>query len=177
MLELDAKKHGVASAAILVALLILCYAIFVQPAVSSRKQFHQRYDELQFQFSKLGDSNNKATLLKKELDVLGAANADTSGFFEFKQASLAAADIQKHLKTLVESSQASLISTQVIKQLGTDIFPQVTIKVHFRGNTNALKTVLYQLNSERPVLFIDNLLIQSRQRSRGGRAQRGGQIY
>jgi general secretion pathway protein M len=170
--RLNAQKHAAASLSILIAVLVLFYSIIIYPAVSGRMQFQERYEELQFQFSKLGDSKNKSQQLKKELAYLGSQETDKTGFLENKPEALAAADLQKHIKTLIESSEGSLISTQVVQQKEDDIFPQVTVKVHLRGNIEALRNILFRLNTEHPVLLINNLLVQKRHGSGGRRPQR-----
>jgi hypothetical protein len=170
--KLDPQKHAVASLTILIAVLVMFYATIIHPAISTRLQFQNRVEELQFQFSKLSDSANKSRQLEKELQNLGAQEADKTGFLEHKSEALAAADLQKHIKILVESNEGELISTQVVSQKEIDVFPQVNVKVQLRGNIEALRNILYRLNTEHPVLLINNLLVQSRQVSNGRRAQR-----
>jgi len=171
--KLDERKHAVISLTILIAGLALFYTVIIQPGLSSRMMFQERYEEIQFQFSKLGDPENKSHQLKNELKKLGSQETDKTGFLENKPEALAAADLQKHIKSLIESNAGEMISTQVVQHKDIDTFPQVTIKVHLRGNIEALRNILYRLNTDLPVLLIDNFLVQARQGSGRGRAQRG----
>lgn len=172
MFKLDTKMQAVASWTILLAMLLAFYIIIIHPAISARFQFKQRYEELQFQFSKLGNAESKSHQLQMELDRLRAQETDKTGFLENKPDALAAADLQNHIKTLIESSEGNLVSTQVVSQKEVDVFPKVTVKVYLRGSIEALRNVLYQMDSNQPVLIIDNLLIQRRGGSNRRSAQR-----
>lgn len=173
MPTLDAQKHAAISLTILLTVLGLFYTVIIHPGFSIRMKLKERYEEIQFQFSKLGDPENETRQLKNELKKLGSRETDKTGFLENKPEALAAADLQKHIKTLIESNAGEMISTQVVQLKETDTFPHVTIKVHLRGNIEALRNILYRLNTEQPVLLIDNFLVQARQGSAGRRAQPG----
>jgi len=171
---LDTHKHAIASLSILITVLVLFYAIIIHPAISSRMQFRERYEELQFQLNKLDDSESRYQQLQKDLEQLGSQETDQTGFLENKPEALAAADLQKHIKVLIESSAGDLISTQVVQQKELDIFPHIIVKVHLRGTIEALRNILYRLNTDTRILLVNNLFIQKRNSSGERRGQHGG---
>ena len=173
MPTLEPQKHAMLSLAVLITMLVVFYSIVIHPAISARMKYQERHEDLLFQFSKLGDMENRSNQLEIELEKLATQSIDKTGFLDNKPEALAAADLQKHIKTLIELNEGNLISTQVIPQQEVDIFPQVTVKVHLRGNIKALQHILYRLNFDFPVLLVDNLLIQKRHASGGRRAQQG----
>jgi len=125
-------QHSTISVLMLLLCLLLLYVILILPAVSGRSDVRERLEVLQFQFAKYDHSAKQIQQLQKELDQLNNLQADQTGFLEEKPEALAAAELQKHIKSLIESNGGNLISTQVVKSDNDDLFPQVTIKVHIR---------------------------------------------
>lgn len=156
-------QHAVISMGILILFLVFLYAVLILPVVSARTEFQERFEEMQLQYSKFSDSENKMQGLERELVQLKGMQLNLSGFLEEKSQALAAADLQKHIKNLIETSNGSLISAQVIPQKEkSETFPPITIKVHMRGNIESLQGILYRLATEQPVLLIGNLYLQTR---------------
>lgn len=85
-----------------------------------------------------------------------------------------AANLQKKLKTIVESNGGNLVSTHAITGKDDGGHAKVTIKVHMQVDMNALQAVLYNLTTNKPLLFIDNILIQRRHVSRKRKNKNSG---
>ena len=166
-------QHSTISVLMLLVCLLVMYIILIMPAVSGRSDVRERLEELQFQFAKFDQSAKQIQQLQKELEQLNNLQADQTGFLEEKPDALAAAELQKHIKSLIESNGGNLISTQVVKNDNDDLFPQVTIKVHMRGEIGTLQKILYRLTVDSPVLLINNVMLQKRHQAAGRRARRG----
>lgn len=169
--RLNPRQHTAASLAILVLLLLAVYFVLIAPAVKSRSDFQGRFEELQFQYTRLNNSINRMEALRREISQLKKTQPDQGGFLENKPDALAAADLQNTIKNLVSNNDGNLISTQVIMNKDEEIFPDIKLKVHMRGTIEALQKILFELVNNQPVLFMDNILIQSRNTS-GRRVQR-----
>lgn len=168
-LQLKKWQHCTLSVALLAASLLLLYVILIMPALTGRRDFQERLEQLQFQYGKLSESSAQIEPVTTELKKLKNVKTDTSGFLEDKPEALAAADLQKHIKTLIETNGGTLVSTQVVRQKETEtkLFPQVAIKVHMRVDMASLQVILYQLASEPTVLLLNDFFIQKRnQRTR-----------
>ncbi|NKB39019.1 MAG: hypothetical protein GKR93_17950 [Gammaproteobacteria bacterium] len=176
MINLNSSQHAALSLVILLVMLMLIYLLIFHPALTRRHAILERYDSVLFQHYKLGDVNKTAERLSDELKRLRKQKINDSGFLTTKTESLAAADLQEHIKTLVKNSNSSLISTQVIQHKEIDTFPRVAIKVHMRGNMDALRNVMYQLNGDTPMLVIDNIQVQKRHGSSTNRTGRGTEL-
>lgn len=87
---------------------------------------------------------------------------------------LAAAALQERVKAIVEQSGGKLISTQDLPVVEEGPFQRVTVNVRMRVDTDALQTILYELESGLPLLLVDNMMILSRTRGRYTRAPRAG---
>lgn len=158
---------------LLLAALAGAYLVLVKPAIAGRQNFHTRLDKLRFQYTRLSASLSHIDAIRADLKKLKQQPTDKTGFITDKQRALAAADLQRHINTLISSSGGDLISTQVTPDKNDkETFPAITVKVHVRADIDALQKLLYQLAAGNPVLTTDNLLIQSRNTGLPGRRQR-----
>jgi hypothetical protein len=79
---------------------------------------------------------------------------------------LAAAQLQQQLKSTVEERGGSVVSSQALDGEAVGPFVKVKINVRMTLTMPQLQRVLYRLESQRPVLVVDELLVLSRQRRR-----------
>lgn len=75
---------------------------------------------------------------------------------------LAAAELQQRLKTMVEAAGGTLQSIQALPPDEESDAVKVTISAVMNGDTNSLQKVLYSLESQTPLLFVDNLEVSAR---------------
>ncbi len=160
-MKLTRWQHGLLSFLILVGLVALVYAACVRPALT---YYQDKQAELETQQERLqrykNVANQKDTLIpfyKKQINQ----SSDTVNFMPVMAPSLAAAKLQEQIKSLLEKNHGQLISTQPIPAQAEDVVTPITIKVHIKSNTDALLHVLHDLESKRPLTFIENLQIQS----------------
>lgn len=167
-LQLKNWQHALVSLAILVLALWVLYSGLVTPALTDRSVARERIAGLQLQRAKYRSAEQELAQAEQQLERLLNQNlTHEEDFLEEKQHTLAAAELQQYLKEVIESHEGNLISIQPLTDTSEHPFPQVTIKIQMRGNINALQKTLYQLESSRPRLFVDNFSVQPR--SPGGR--------
>ena len=158
----EERQNTVLAAGILIAALLLIYAGIIMPALAKRTEYRQQIEELQFQYDRFDKLVNQRDSIRKQLELLRQQQTDTSGFLENKPESLAAADLQNRIKTIIESKGGSLISTQVVQHDNDATFPDVRIRIQMRADTEALQEVIYALESGQPTLLLDNVYLQKR---------------
>lgn len=153
-------QHALISFLILLGLVVLVYAACIQPAIS---YYQEKQNELQTQQDHLqryiNITSQKETLIpyyKKQINQ----NIDSQNFLPAMAPSLAAAKLQEQMKSLLEKNQGQLISTQPIPAQPEEIFTPIMIKVHIKSNTETLLKVLHNLESSRPLAFVENIQIQ-----------------
>ena len=137
----------------------------IHPAFKIKKENVDRIDDLSFQLSKFSHAEAKIKQLKNEIDSINNSDINKDDFLKGNAPAIVAANLQKKLKTMVKSSGGNLVSTHAITGKDDGVYPKVTIKVHMQVDMKALQTVLYNLTINKPLLFIDNLLIQRRHTS------------
>lgn len=151
------------SAALALVAAGLLFFTLIWPALSTRSAFNERLESLQFQQQKFTAAAARAPALEEELETLAGVKTDQGGFLEEKPRDLAAADLQQLLGSLIEQSGGELISTQVMQEIDNEsVFPEITVKVYLRGATESLQKLVYRLEINRPLLLLDNLLVQKR---------------
>jgi hypothetical protein len=160
-------RQGLYSLGILFLVILVFYTVLIQPAISARSKNTERIEDLMFQSSKFSLSSQESDLLKEEIANLKKQNPNKNNFLENKAPAIVAADLQKKLKALVESSGGNLVSTHALTDGKEELFSKITVKVHMRTDIKALRNVFYQIAINEPLLFTENILIQkSRARSR-----------
>jgi type II secretion system (T2SS) protein M len=164
-------KHAALSFSILLLLITSIYFLVVQPALSINQENKQRFEYLSFQLEKYGDTEQKIKSLNTQIKQLKENNPNDLDFLKKKTSALVAADLQKMLKTLIETNGGNLVSTHAVTKPKDEVFSNVTIKVHMRCNITTLRTVLYKLSANKPLLFTDNILIQKKNISASRRKQ------
>lgn len=75
---------------------------------------------------------------------------------------LAAAELQQRLKAVVEAAGGTLQSTQALPPVEESGAVKVAISAIMNGDTGSLQKVLYNLESQTPLLFVDNLELSAR---------------
>lgn len=158
------RQDSVLAVGILIAALLLLYAIIIMPAFSKRNEYAQQIEELQFQYIRFNKLANQRDNIREQLDNLRQHQTDTSGFLEDKPVSLAAAELQNRIKNIIESRNGNLISAQVVQHDSNAPFPEIRIRFQIRAGIETLQQVFYALESGKPTLLLDNIYLQKRNR-------------
>jgi len=113
------------------------------------------------------------TLVRREAMLRRLAASDEVSRYTMSEASaaLAAAALQEKVKTLVVSSGGRLNSVRVLPTKTEAGFERVTVGVRAQLENEALQRVLYELETARPFLVVENFVVASRA-ARYGRSVR-----
>jgi general secretion pathway protein M len=77
--------------------------------------------------------------------------------------SLAAAELQQRVKAVVETVGGTLRSTQALPPTEEGNAVRVTVSAALTGDTESLQKILYELEAQTPLLFVDNLDVTARE--------------
>lgn len=89
---------------------------------------------------------------RKEINSLGYFSTQT-------KPSLAAAELQKRLKEMVQNADGDISSTQVLPNKDQDGLLRITVKVKLTGDMEMLRNLLFEIDVEKPLMMIENLTI------------------
>ncbi len=89
---------------------------------------------------------------RKEINALGYFTSQTTP-------ALAAAELQKRIKEMVQDADGEISSTQVLPNKDEDGLLRITVKVKLTGDMEMLRNLLFEIDVEKPLMIIENLTI------------------
>ncbi len=134
-------QQSIYSLGILLLVILAFYMILVQPAISTERENTEHIEDLMFQSSRLILSSQESDLIKDEIGHLKKQNPSKTDFLEDKKLGTVAADLQKKIKALIESSGGDLVSTHTLTDRKEGLFSEIMVKVHMRVDIHALRDV------------------------------------
>lgn len=158
------------SRALAVALLIgmgaALHAVIIEPLWSSHRNFRQSRVSSTELLAKYQQISRAVNALEEELAALQFAQTSQAGYLPGNISSLAAAELQTHVKNIVRSAGEELRSTQILPVNEEAGVTRVAIRVQLLVHIQSLQEVLHTLESGIPFIFIDNLNVRRRKASR-----------
>ena len=100
--------------------------------------------------------------LEQELALLKRRSPAASYYVAGETSALASARMQQYLKQVVQQNGGELISTQILKEDEPEAAGSTSLRVHLRAELESSWQILYALESGRPLLFLDNVVITAR---------------
>ena len=92
-----------------------------------------------------------------ELAALRERQAKQDGFLAGDNETLIGAELQNRVKTVVETAQGELRSTQVLPPRDDGGYRQIPVRVEMTGDLPVVQAILYRLEAATPVLFLDDV--------------------
>ncbi len=142
--------------------LVLFSIVFlaVVPLVSTGIDYHEREQELLFRLQRARKIISGKEAVADNIQQIKQQYSKQNYFSTRDTVALASADLQKIIKSAIVAAGGQLTSTQVLPANSEDGFNRVTVKVRMSGDIEALRTVLYEIESSVPVMIIDQIDIR-----------------
>ncbi len=103
---------------------------------------------------------NKA-LVQTELKRLDSLNESGDVFLKGSKEAIASANLREFVNDIVKESGGVLVSTQQYPAPSIDTANAVGLRLQFNGEITNLTSLLYKLESARPLVFIDKMTVTS----------------
>ena len=119
----------------------------------------ERVEALEFELRRF----QAAAAARPELERRRAelrAMQDRGGYLSGNRPTLAAADLQRLVRSAVANARGTLVSTQVLPAESVEGFQRINLRIRVRGDVEMLRSVLYRLEAGTPYLLVDNLRIR-----------------
>ena len=157
---------------ILLLLLLGLNLAITWPWLNLNGRYNETLSEITDQIRRFQNLQAQGPQLEAQLKSLDREVGNASFYVNAETPALAAAALQKQVKSAVDGAGGKLTSTQnlPIKEEGNA--RRVAILVRMSGDVDALFKVLYDLEAESPLLFIDNLTVRNRPTPRRRRSRR-----
>lgn len=173
-------KHRLAALALLVLVGGGTLYLLIDLAVIDRYHFYRtRLEREQERLEQLQRMAASREPLQQSIAKIQLDRGITMQYLPQSTASVAAADLQQRVKTIVEAAGETLRSTQVLPTVEEGNIVKVTVSVSLTGDANSLLKILYNLEALTPLLFVDNLEVTGREirpRLPNGRVANYGRI-
>lgn len=151
--------------ALAIGLFCLCVVLLLSavtlPLTRVANSIDKSIEDLQFRLQRYkGIVAGKDEIIAK-VNVIKQRQQKANHFSNRETSALASADLQQFVKKAIVESGGRLTSTQVIPERIEDNFIHIAIKVRMSGDAVILRDVLYIIETAKPMLMIDNLMVRS----------------
>ena len=149
--KLSPAVSRAAALAILVALIAILYLDIAMPIVDAYQSIGANTVQLQDQLRRYQRAGNDRAQRQVELAALAQRSSAADGF------------LQGANDTLADTAHAELRSTQVLPAQDEGALRRIGVRGQFATNIAGALQIFHGLESQYPLLFIDNLDIRARQ--------------
>lgn len=168
MMEKNTPLAKIVAVLLVVLTLVITYELFdgfyVQRYLQNKSEI-SRLEYLTVQYQK---RNVNPEQLDEHLKRVKQKLSTSRFFITDPKKSVATAKLQTKLKNLILAKKGVLLSSQIIPvQQKKENFKPLTIRLQIRLSPQNLRSLLYQLERQKPYLFVDNLAIQPVKHARG----------
>ena len=139
-------------------------SLAVDQVLIGRYRFYQ--NALEQQQGRLAQLERMAATREPVQQLIAKIQQDrnvTAQYLPKSAPALAAAELQQRIKAVVEAAGGTLQSTQALPPVEEGGAVKVAISAIMNGDTGSLQKVLYALEAQTPLLFVDNLELSARQ--------------
>lgn len=150
---------------LLLAALLLGYFVLVHPWWTvPMQEVGARVGELRERELRIRTQLQQAPQVRRELDAALAQQAQRPGFLPEATVELATAGLVQKLEAVVKQASPGNRSCAIANQsplavAGREVYPRVVVQVRLRCGAPELASVLHQIESGSPRLFVENLNI------------------
>ncbi len=141
------------------AILIVSLAVIV-PVVNKGMELHEAKNNLVFrlqQYERIMARKDAVTesmaVIKEQYQERGLLNGQSTG-------ALASAEVQEFIKKAIVEAGGQLSSTQALPVTTENGFSRITVSVRMTGNSEVLRAVLYQIETSKPLIIINQIDIR-----------------
>ena len=145
---------------LLMVVLIMSVLLFFTPLINKGLELINDKNNLVIKLQQY-----ERILAKKETITANMADItsqhETQGYFNSQETdALASAEMQEFIKKAIVEAGGQLSSTQALPINNKENFNRITVRVRMTGNSHVLRTVLYKIETSKPLIIIDQIDIR-----------------
>lgn len=158
------------SRSLAIALLLLLLTVLIAAIAVPAWSMNRHYDEL------ISGMTNQLEIYKRVATHSDEYQAEYQRLIRFQQQdrrylqsateSLATAELQRIVKQVATGKKGEILSTQVLQTKVEEGFKRVVIRLRMKSTLEDMLSIFHSLESNEPYLFIDEVIIRSRQVAR-----------
>jgi general secretion pathway protein M len=151
---------------------LLLFRFAVVPAWSAYQSIGEETWDAQHKIERLKRLAANLPELERQEQALRSANLLTPYLLSADNSALAAANVQRHLQDIVNAHNGRVLSTRVLRSQPDGPFERITVNARLQLSLEGLQSLLYELETATPFLFVDGLSVIART-TRARRTRRG----
>lgn len=145
----------------LLVLVVLVFSLLVvMPIINKGLELNESKQALAFRLQQYERVLATKDRVAANLDQIKQAYAEQGYLNRQETSALASAELQEFIKKTIVEAGGQLSSTQVLPVSTKDEFTRITISVRMTGNSEVLRTVLYNIETSAPLIVIDQIDIR-----------------
>lgn len=178
----DRENNKPLAVGLVLIVLLLVYMLGFHWFVVRHGEISDRRADLENQVARFKAASARRPMLEQRLDELRADRLDSALFLPQGNFNTAAAGLVRTLRDVIVAEADSdelcrIVSTQNRPDPEPDRFEQVTVQVRMNCPLPDLVGVLYALENNVPLVFVDNVLINQRMTADRRRARGSVEAY
>jgi len=156
------RSHRLAALALLLLVGGVLILLVDQALVGRYRYYRNALEQYQGQLAQLERIATTEEPVRRLIAKVQQDRNVTAQYLPQSVPALAAAELQQRLKALIEAAGGTLQSIQALPPVEEAGAIKVTISAVMNGDVGGLQKVLYDLESQTPLLFRDNLEVTAR---------------
>ena len=158
--RLTDKQQRILAVGLLFVVGLVAYLLVVEPLLALSSEYHESIEDLEFQLQRYKKVAAGKAILLERVKTIRAHQEASKNMSTRDTPALASADLQQFVKQAIVTSGGQLTSTQVVPARDDGHFLRIALKVRMSGTMDALRGVLYAIETARPILIVDNLNVR-----------------
>jgi general secretion pathway protein M len=147
------------------AAVLAAYTFLVEPIIVGYGATGTQIEEARSQLARFERAAAMRPALVRHMNEIQAQEKSRGYFLAGGTDALAAAALQDQIHALITAKGGTLQSIQPMPGIEEHGLIRVTLRLQMTGTTESMLDVLYALESGSPILFIENLDIENRERA------------
>ena len=145
---------------LLLAVVLIVILAFIVPLVNKSMELNETKNNLIFKLQQYERILAKKDAVIASMDNIKQQHEEQGYFNSQKTDALASAEMQEFIKKAIVDAGGQLSSTQALPVSNKDKFSRITVRVRMTGNSEALRAVLYKIETSTPLIIIDQIDIR-----------------
>lgn len=168
--SLTSKQQRTLVVAVLLAMIVLGFSVTVLPVWMANTSRQESIQLLQDRLARLLRMAEADISLRPRLEQLKRAELNNNHYLKGTTDTVAAAELQRLVKTITGRNQVNVTSTQILPTVTESNFVRIGLKVRVRGAMRGLVESIYEIESDSTFLFLDKLVLRDGSRRRSASA-------
>jgi general secretion pathway protein M len=160
--QLPPRQRRLLALAILAGLIIAAYVVFILPLFVMAESYDERIARLSDRLASSRQILGEGVTARERLRQVVLAEKRGGYYLDSDRPTLAAAELQRRVKQTVEQHGGSIVSSQVLGEQEEGGLHRVVLRVNMRMDLPSFERILYSLETQPPVLVLDNITMVAR---------------